>query len=193
IHISHYYATPTGTFNATILRFDFNVGHLSKVHGAVVKKCPNIIRCDVRSKRRVVLGQRSEHLNLLLLQRQDLLFNRALRDHAINHHILVLADTVCTIHRLGFNRWVPPWIQQEHVISLGQCQPEATSTQGNQKDRSITGTELLNRCPTIARRTIQIGVINIVLLQLFTKTTKERRELRKDQYTMALGQNLSQP
>src|SRR5699024_1508996 len=70
---------------------------------------------------------------------------------------------------------------------------EPTSPQRDQEHRGVTSTELLNRFPTISCRAIQIRVVNIALIQLLAESSKEGRELRKDQHTVTLRQNLSQP
>ncbi|WP_173878246.1 hypothetical protein [Singulisphaera sp. GP187] len=53
---------------------------------------------------------------LLLLELEDLLFDRVPADQAVREHALGLADPVRTVDRLRFHRRVPPRVEQVHVF-----------------------------------------------------------------------------
>ena len=101
--------------------------HICKIDWTIVKQSTNIVGGHTGSKCRIVFCERGKHFNLLLLERKNLFFDRALRYHAIHHHILFLPDTVCTVNSLSFHGRVPPRVQQKYVIRFGQCQAETTS------------------------------------------------------------------
>lgn len=55
-------------------------------------------------------------LLLLLLQLQNLLFNRILNDQSIDRHFAFLSNSERSIDCLVFNSLVPPWIDHKNCI-----------------------------------------------------------------------------
>src|SRR5680860_125748 len=83
----------------------------------------------------VVFGERSregavcvhhvgEQRGLPLLELHDLLLDGADRDVAVDHDRVALADAVGAVDCLCFDGWVPPRVEHEAVVGLGQVQAE---------------------------------------------------------------------
>ena len=85
-----------------------------------------------------------EQPGLAPLQRHHLLLDRAGGDHPVDHHRAGLADPVRAVHRLRFRRGVPPRVEQEHVVGLGEGQPEPAGLQADQEHRGFSGAEALD-------------------------------------------------
>lgn len=82
---------------------------------------------------------------LTLLQSQDLLLDRAGREHPVNEHRLLLADTVSAVDRLRLDSWIPPGIVENDGVSAREVEARAACLEAHQNERHLTGLEPRNR------------------------------------------------
>ena len=83
-----------------------------------------------------------EQVALALLERHHLLLDRVDGDQPVDHDRLVLADPVGAVDRLRLDRRVPPRVEHEDVVGLGQVEPEAAGLQADQEHRAVAVLEL---------------------------------------------------
>src|ERR1019366_10641349 len=82
--------------------------------GSSVEQRQQLLARDPRG----LIGVAERHVGdatLLLLEREDALFDGVLRDHAVHHHGPVLADAVGAARGPIFARGVPPRVGEEGV------------------------------------------------------------------------------
>lgn len=70
-------------------------------------------------------------LLLLLLQLQNLLFNRILNDQSIDRHFAFLSNSERSIDCLVFNSLVPPWIDHKNCICWSEIEAHSSRSKGN--------------------------------------------------------------
>src|SRR5690606_25406831 len=70
----------------------------------------------------VLFHHGGDEVFLLLLELEDLLFDRASRDQAIHADDLLLADAVRAVRRLIFDGRVPPRVEVNHGVGRGQVE-----------------------------------------------------------------------
>ena len=101
---------------------------------------------------------------------QDLFFDRTTRDDAIDHHRLVLSESVRSVRRLIFYRWVPPRVHMDNVVCCGQVQTGSSGLQRNQEDRVIAVLEIIDTLLSFQcrSRTVQVLVADASFVQSFS-------------------------
>src|SRR2546423_15499184 len=62
----------------------------------------------------------------VVLEEEDLFFDRVARDKAIREDAAGLTDAVGAIDGLRFGGGVPPWIEQEYILGGGEIETEAS-------------------------------------------------------------------
>src|SRR5690606_39020408 len=95
-----------------------------------------IVARQVLQQRTFVAEHRLDQLPLAFLQFEHPLFDRAATRHAIRVDGLLLANAMGAVDRLLFDRGIPPWVQQEHVVGRGQIETRAASLQADQEHRA---------------------------------------------------------
>ena len=73
----------------------------------------------------------------------DLLLNRVLDDEPIHKYVLPLAYSVGSREGLLIVVWVVITVHDEHRVSLGQVQPQASSPRREQEDSNLLLIELV--------------------------------------------------
>jgi len=109
-----------------------------------------------------------EQCRLLGFERHDLLFDGVFGNEAVDHDVSCLPDAVSTVDRLCLGGRVPPGVENEAVVGLGEIEAEATSLEADQEDGDCTRLELLQHFTAIARRTVEIAVRNSFLVECST-------------------------
>ena len=70
-------------------------------------------------------------------ERDDLLFDGVAGDQPVDHDVAGLADAVGAVDGLGLGGRVPPRVEQEAVVGLGEVQAEAAGLEADQEDRVV--------------------------------------------------------
>ena len=70
------------------------------------------------------------------LERHHLLLDGVLGDQPVDHHLLGLADAVHPVDGLRLGGRVPPRVEQDAVVGLGQVQAEPAGLEADQEDRA---------------------------------------------------------
>src|SRR5690242_16083245 len=70
-----------------------------------------LLAADLGQRTLVLAENRVGQVALRALKLQDLLFDRALRHESRRDHVPLLPDAVSAIDRLGFDSWIPPWVE----------------------------------------------------------------------------------
>jgi hypothetical protein len=78
----------------------------------------------------MIAGTRSR---LIFLQLQNLFLHRIARDQPICKNRPDLPDAVRPVDRLGFDRGVPPRIQEENVLGRSQIEDQSPGLQADQE------------------------------------------------------------
>ena len=76
-----------------------------------------------------------EEIALALLQRDDLLLDGARRDQPVDDDRAGLPDAVRAVDGLGLGGGVPPRVEEEDVVGLGEVEPEAAGLEADEEDR----------------------------------------------------------
>ncbi len=119
-------------------------------------------------------------MTLALLQLEDPFFHRVTCNQAIREHVAALTDAVRPIDRLGFDRRVPPRIEQKDVLRGGEIQSQAAGFQTDQKQPAGgIGLETLHLRLTILGPAIEVFVCDAGGVQSRAEECEEARELRK--------------
>src|SRR5262245_2819822 len=90
-----------------------------------VKQATNICGGQFDRGEFAAVEDAAEQLGLASLECHDLLLDGVLGDEAVDHDVAGLADAVETVHCLCLRRGVPPWVEEDAVVGLGQVQAEA--------------------------------------------------------------------
>ena len=103
-----------------------------------------------------------EQARLALLQRHHLLLDRAGRDQPVDHDGAGLPDAVRAVDRLRLGRRVPPRVEQEDVVGLGEGEPEAARLEADEEHRRVarrgTTRSPRPRSPRASRRGTRSGM-----------------------------------
>ncbi len=133
-----------------------------------------------------------EQCRLFRFECHDLLFDRVFGNETVDHDVSRLPDAVSAIDRLCFGGWVPPGIEDEAVVGLGEIETEATSLEADQKDGHCARLELLQDFTAIARRTVEVAVGDALCVESGAHRTEESGELTEDQRTVPAGDDVVQ-
>ena len=125
------------------------------------EKSPYLFSCERCTSQRFAAYDRCEQLLFTSLQIHDLLLDGVFCHQPIDHDGLRLPDPMRTIHRLSFSGWVPPRIEHEAVISLGEIEPEAACLQADQKDRCGLVPEPLDYAFSVPSPPIEVRVRDV--------------------------------
>src|SRR6478609_8464421 len=96
-------------------------GRGSSVH---LEQIVQVVARERLGAARIFAEYGGDEVLLLLLQLQDLFFDRARGDQAIHGDDLLLTDAVCAIGRLNFDRGVPPRVEVITVSAAVRLRPE---------------------------------------------------------------------
>jgi hypothetical protein len=69
----------------------------------------------------------------LVLELENLFFDRIFADEAENKDVVLLAYAMSATHGLVFDGRVPPVVEQDDTVGRGEVETKATSLQTNQK------------------------------------------------------------
>ena len=135
---------------------------------------------------------RRDELALARLERHDLLLDGVRRDEPVDHHLLRLADAMRPVDGLRLARRVPPRVEQEHVVGLGQVQPESARLQADQEHGCLARAEPRDLRVAAAgrRRPVEVRVGHAGGIQPGPRPPEERRELAEHERTMPLGEHV---
>ena len=83
---------------------------------------------------------------------------------------------------LGFDRGVPPRVQNEDVFGSGEVEPHAAGLEADQEDLQVrVFLELLDHFLAVAGLAVEVGVADAQLVQAFADQAQHAGELRKHQ------------
>ena len=68
---------------------------------------------------------------------KDFLLNRGLSDESVDIHLLLLADSVSTVHGLEVNLGVPVRVIQDDMVRSHQVKAEASCTSGQHENSQV--------------------------------------------------------
>ena len=122
-----------------------------------VEEVLDIVRRDGARQRTALVDDALEQVSLALLERDDLLLDRPRRDEPIDRDRLALADAVGPVDRLRLGRRVPPGVEDEDVVGLGQRQPEAARLEADEERGGLPFAEAPDDRLPVLRRAVEIG------------------------------------
>lgn len=103
--------------------------------GAPGQQTANVFRGQRAREQVAVVHHPTEQRRLTTGERGHLLLDRIPRDHPVDVHGASLTDAVGAIDRLRLGRRIPPWVQQEAVVGLGEVEAKAAGLQADQEQR----------------------------------------------------------
>ena len=128
----------------------------------------------------------AEQVTFALLEGHDFLLDGIHRHHAVDVHGLGLSDAMGPVHGLVLGRGIPPRVEHEDVIGLGQGESESTGLQGDQEHRGVTLAEPGDAGWTVAGAAVKVDVLDPLLLQGLAHQPQESGEGGKDQCAVPL-------
>ncbi len=134
-------------------------------------------------------------LNSAALRRaraRDLLLDRVARDHPVDHHRAGLADAVGAVDRLGLGGGVPPRVEQEAVVGLGEVQAEPARLEADQEHRVRAVLEALEHAIAPARAAVEVAVADALAVEALADLGQESRELAEDERPVAAADDVAQ-
>ena len=128
-----------------------------------------------------------------MVQGDDLFFDGVGGNQPVNRHRALLANPVNPVAGLVFHCRVPPGVQVNHIISLGQVQPGTPGFQANQEYLAFAALECLNPCLTGFgwRGTVQILERHALLGQPLPGQGQVVNKLAEHQRLVAVVQQLA--
>lgn len=75
---------------------------------------------------------------LLVLELENLFFDRIFADKAKDKDVVLLAYTMSATHGLVFDSRIPPVIKEDDMVGRGEVETETASLQTNQKSGNAT-------------------------------------------------------
>src|SRR4051812_9029102 len=130
----------------------------------------------------------SHEILLLLLELQDLFFDRAGGDEAVNRDDLLLADAVSAIGGLVFDGGVPPGVEVDHGVRRGEVETGTAGLETDQehRDRRIV-LEALDALLAVHRAAVQVFVTDLVFVERFAHELQHRDELAEYEHLVTAG------
>ena len=103
---------------------------------------------------------------LLVLELENLFFDRIFADEAENKDVVLLAYAMSATHGLVFDGRVPPIVEENDTVGRGEVETKSASFQANQEygDAAI-GLELMYRGGAITGVAIEGDKANVILKQ----------------------------
>ena len=92
--------------------------------GSRLQQAADVVSGQHAARQGPLVHDPGEQLALAGLQREHLVLDGVGGDEPIDEDVLVLADPVGAVDGLGLGRRVPPRVEQEDVVRLGEGQPE---------------------------------------------------------------------
>ncbi len=86
-------------------------------------------------------------------------------DEPVDHDAAVLADAVGAVDGLRLGGRVPPRVEQEHVVGLGQGETEPARLEADEEHRRFSPAERLDGGVAVARRAVEVGVRDAALFE----------------------------
>lgn len=103
---------------------------------------------------------------LLVLELENLFFDRIFADEADNKDVVLLAYAMSATHGLVFDCGVPPVIKEDDTVGRGEVEPKSASLQTNQEyGNAIIRLEQSHRCGAIKGVTVEGDKTDVLLTQ----------------------------
>src|SRR5581483_5202076 len=115
----------------------------------------------------------------------DLLFDRVASDQPVDVHRPGLANPVGAVDRLVFGGGVPPGVEQEAVVGLGEVEAEATGLEADQEDGVVAGTEALEHACALPCPAVEVAVADALSLEPLAHHGEEAGELAEHERPVA--------
>src|SRR5207253_1156652 len=123
----------------------------------------------------------AEEVGLAAGKRDDLLFDRVARDQPVDVHGSGLADAVGAVDRLVLGGGIPPGVEQEAVVGLGEVEAEATGLEADEEDRVVAGTEAFEHALALSCLAVEVAVADALPLEPLAHHAEEAGELAEDE------------
>ena len=94
------------------------------------------------------------------MQLEDLFFDRVAGDEAVGDDRFLAADAVGAVDGLRFDGGVPPGVEQEDVVGVGEVQSEAAGFEADEEKRAGRSRilELLDERLAIRRLAVEVEI-----------------------------------
>lgn len=122
------------------------------------------------------------------MQVDDLLFDRALGDEAIDRHWACLTEAVGAIRSLVFDGRIPPRVHMHHVVGCRQVQAKSARLQADQEDITLARLKCLNAFFSFLGwcAAIEILVGDAFVIERLSEDRQMVHELAEHQYLVAI-------
>ena len=103
--------------------------------------------------------------------------------------MLVLPNPVGTVDRLGLGRGVPPRVEEEDIVGLGQGQPEPAGLERHEEHRPLARPERRDGLLALAGAPVEVGIADPLGIQPRSDRREEPGELAEHQGLMPLSEH----
>src|SRR6266498_2246088 len=111
----------------------------------------NVVGGEVGGEEVAVVHDAAEEVCLAAGECHDLLLDGVARDQPVDIHRPGLADAVGAVDRLVLGGGVPPGVEQEAVVGLGEVEAEAAGLEADQEHRVGAALEAVEHAIALAR------------------------------------------
>ncbi len=115
------------------------------------------------------------------LQREDLLLDGVGRDVPVDEDRLVLPDPVHPVDGLLLGSGVPPRVEDEDVVGLGQGEAEPPGLQRDEEDRRLSLPEVADHARPVGRAPVEVCGCQALCMEPLLGHPQKPREGREDQ------------
>ena len=121
-----------------------------------VEDAPDVLGGDARGRGATAVDDLGEQRGLARLEGHHLLLDGVGGDEAVDVDVARLSDAVRPVDGLGLGRRVPPRVEQEDVVGLGEGQSDPAGLEADQEDRGRTRAERLDDGLPVAGRAVEV-------------------------------------
>lgn len=125
-----------------------------------------------------------EQCGLALFESHHLVLDGVVRDQSVHQDGVGLSDAVGAVDGLGLGRGVPPGIEHETVIGLGEVESESAGFEADQEDRGGAAAEAFDGFGAFAGAAIEITVGDAFGVEPVSDAGQESGELAEYQCAM---------
>jgi hypothetical protein len=119
---------------------------------------------------------------------EDSFFDCVARDQSMQNDGAILPDAVGAVGGLLLNCWIPPRVEEEHMVRGGEVEAGAARSKGQEHNwGALVALEGVDDRAAVTRRSVQAQSVDSQASESGLNEIKQARPLREDQRLMTVG------